>query len=219
MSTEPNNNDAGQNSHHKRHRSRRSGHSLHSRLKIWGLSAALLTTIVILFVTFVYTSSRIKVLTDQVGSLQQQLYSKEREVDDLKSRLTESKNEQDKLIEGRLPSVMKLVPDQVLAVNSDFIKNIVFTEVNEGGSKLYEYKLVVENLSHKIMVPKFRLLIFDKYGVQIGMDQVLRDEELSPGESRSYSSKVDFFMNEEPVYFHVSSTIPAGSERMQGVLK
>jgi cell division protein FtsL len=219
MSMESNNNDTGRHSQHRTHRSRRSGHSLHSRLKIWGLSAALLTMIVILFITIVYTSSRIKVLSDQTGSLQQQLYIKEQEVDDLKSRLTQSKNEQDKLIEGRLPSVMKLVPDQVLAVNSDFIKNIVFTEVNEGGAKRYEYKLVVENPSHTVIVPKFRLLIFDKYGVQIGMDQVLRDEELGPGESRSYSSKVDFFMKEEPVYFHVSSTIPAGSERMQGILK
>ena len=213
------NNDNGQQSLHRTHRSRRSGHSLNSRLKIWGLGSALLMAVVVLFITFVYTSSRIKALSSRADIIQHQLFVKEQEVDDLKSRLSQSKNELDNLIEGRLPSVMRLVPDQVLAVNSDVIKNIVFTEVNEGGSKLYEYKLVVENRSHKIMVPKFRLLIFDKYGVQIGMDQVLRDEELAPGESRSYSSKVDFFMEEEPMYFHVTSTIPAGAERAQGLLK
>jgi hypothetical protein len=91
--------------------------------------------------------------------------------------------------------------------------------VNHDGSRQYEYKLVVENRSHKVIVPKFRLLIFDKYGVQIGMDQILKDQELDPGESRSYSSKVNFFMKEEPAYFHVSSMIPAGAARLQDLLK
>jgi len=107
----------------------------------------------------------------------------------------------------------------VLAVNKDLIKNIVFTVVNHDGAKQYEYKLVMENHSQTRIVPKFRLLIFDKYGVQIGLDQVLTSEELAPGESRSYSSKVDFFMKEEPAYFDVSSMIPTGAERLQSVQK
>ena len=156
----------------------------------------------ILFISFVYSGSRIESLSTQVDTVQKQLFLKNTELDELKSNLSQSKNQLEDLIKGRLPSVIKLVPDKVLAVNSEFIKNIVFTVVTPDGSRQYEYKLVVENPTHKTIVPKFRLLIFDKYGVQIGIDQVLTADELAPGESRSYSSRVDFFMKEEPAYFH-----------------
>ena len=218
MSVESNN-DTDQNSLPKTHRSRRSRSSRHTRMKIWGLSFALLIMFVILFITSAYTSARINQLSIQVSSNQEQLLLKEKEINELKSQLTQSKDELEKLIKGRLPAVMKLVPDQVLTVNKDFIKNIVFTVLTQNDSKHYEYKLVVENLSHKIIVPKFRLLIFDKSGVQIGMDQVLRGEELAPGESRSFSSKIDFFMTEEPAYFQFSSMIPTGADRIQSLLK
>ena len=195
------NTDTSQYSQHRPHRSRRSGSSRNSRQKIWGLSLALLMLLAVLFISFVYGGLRIEELSTRASSVQEQLFLKDKEV------------------EGRLPTVMKLVPDKVLAVNSDLIKNIVFTVVTQDGAKQYEYKLVVENPSHKIIIPKYRLLIFDKYGVQIGIDQVLHGEELAAGESRSYSSRVDFFMKGEPAYFHVSTTIPVGSGRMQGLLK
>lgn len=179
---------------------------------------ALVVVLVILFVTFAYTGLQIEALSTRADAIQAQLFLKEKEIAELKSHLTQSKDELDKLIKGRLPTAMKLVPDKVLAVNTDNIKNIVFTEVKQDGVKRYEYKLVVENHSHKIIIPKFRLLIFDKYGLQIGVDQLLSGEELGPGESRSYSSKVDFFIKEDPAYFHVSSTIPSGAQRMQSLL-
>lgn len=213
------NNDISENSQLRTHRSRRSRHSRHSGLKIWSLSFALLITLVILFISFVYSSSRIEALSTRADAVQKELFLKNKEVDEMKSNLAQSKNELEELIKGRLPSVMKLVPDKVLAVNKDLIKNIVFTVVKQDGSKHYEYKLVMENRNRTRIVPKFRLLIFDKYGVQIGLDQVLTSEELAPGESRSYSSRVDFFMKEEPAYFDVSGMIPSGAERLQSLLK
>ena len=197
--------DTARHATHKTPGSRRSRSSRHSRLKIWGLGLALLITIVILFISFVYSSSRIAELTRRAGAIQDQLFLKEQEVEQLKSRLTHS-------------NLLKLVPDQVFAINRDSIKNIVFSVVSQGGSKIYEYKLVVENLSQQTFAPKFRVLVFDKDGIQIGIDQVLKGEKLAPGESRSYSSRVDLFMKEEPAYFHVSGTIPAGAERMQELL-
>jgi len=183
------------------------------------LSFALIATLVVLFISFVYSGSRIEALSNQADSAQQELFLKTKDVDELKSELAQSKKELEELIKGRLPGVMKLVPDKVLTVNKDLIKNIVFTVVKHDGTKQYEYKLVVENRTHNKTVPKFRLLIFDNYGVQIGLDQVLTSEELAPGESRSYSSKVDYFMKEEPAYFDVSGMIPAGAERLQSRLK
>jgi cell division protein FtsB len=213
------NNDTAQYSRHREHRSRRSRTSRHSGLKIWTLSFLLLVAVTALFILSVYTSSRIQELSTRADSVQRQLFLKKKEVDELTASLTQSKDQLEKLVKGRLPSVMRLEPDKVLAVNKDSIKNIVFTKVKHDGSRQYEYKLVLENRSKKIVVPKFRLLVFDKYGVQIGIDQVLTSEELGPGESRSYSSKVDFFVKEDPAYFHVSSMIPAGAKRLQDFLK
>jgi len=208
------NNNTAQHSGQKPHRSRRSSRSHHSQLKIWALTLALLVTIVILIISSAYNSSRIEKLSTRASDTQEQLFLKEQEVDNLKAQLAQSKNELEKYIEGRIPSVMKLEPDQVLTVDKDIIKNIVFSVVTQNSSKVYEYKLVVENLSRENIVPKFRVLVFDKYGVQIGIDQVLNGEELAPGESRSFSSKVDFFMKNEPVYFQVSSAIPHAAARM-----
>ena len=195
------NNDTNQYSQegtHRSRRSRRSHYSHRSSLKIWALSLALVVAIVVMFISFVYAGARIEELSSRAGSIQKQLILKEKEIVELKSSLTQSKNELQELIKGRLPSVIKLEPDEVLDVNNDLVKNIVFTVVNHDGARQYEYKLVTENHSSKSIVPKFRLMLFDKYGVLIGIDQVLKGEELAPGESRSYSSKVDFFMKEEP---------------------
>lgn len=179
----------------------------------------MLTAVTALFILSVYTGSRIEVLSSRVDSLQQELFLKNKQADELASSLAQTKKQLEKLVKGRLPSVMKLEPDKVLEVNKDSIKNIVFTVVNHDGSKQYEYKLVLENHAKTVIVPKFRLLIFDKYGVQIGVDQVSTAEELDPGDSRSYSSKVDFFMNEVPAYFQVSGRVTAGAERLQGIHK
>jgi len=212
-------NDLSQNSQQSSHRSRRTRSSRHSGLKIWGLSFALIVTLVVLFISFVYSGSRIEALSTRSDLVQQELIQKTKEVNELKADLGQTKKDMEELIKGRLPSVMQLVPDKVLAVKKDMIKNIVFTVVKHDGTKQYEYKLVVENHTHNKIVPKFRLLIFDKYGVQIGLDQVLTSDELAPGESRSYSKKVDFFMKEEPAYFDVSGMMPAGAESLQSLLK
>lgn len=216
------NNDTAQYAHNRTHRSRSSRHSRHSRnsgLKIWALSLALLVVIVVMFISFVYAGSRIEELSSRASSTQEQLFLKEKEFDALKASLAKATKDLDRLVRGRLPSVINLVPDKVLTVKNDLIKNIVFTVVTQDGSKQYEYKLVAENQTQRSIVPKFRLLIFDKYGVQIGIDQVLTGAELAAGESRSYSSRVEFFMKEEPAYFQVSSMIPAGAEHLQGLLK
>ncbi len=212
------NNNTAEYSEHKAHRSRRSSRTRHSSLKIWGLAFALFIMIVILFITIVLNSSRIEKLSSRISSTQEQLFLREHEVEELESQLLQSKKELENYMEGRLPGVMKLEPDQVLAIDKNIIKNIVFSVITQNGSRLYEYKLVVENLTQKRLVPQFNVLVFDRYGVQIGMDQVKKGEELAPGESRSYSSKVNFFMKNEPVYFQVSSAIPHGMERMQNKL-
>ena len=203
------NNESGQVSSQRKGRSRRSRSHRHSDPRIWGLGLALLITVVFLFIRFLYTSLRIEALTNQVNTVQEQLILKENENVKLKSSLAQSKDELKKVIAGRLPSVVRLEPDHVLEVKDDFIKNIVFTVVTQNRHKHYEYKLVVINPSRQIIVPKFKLLLFDKFGVQVGMDQVLKSAELAPGESRSYSSRVELSMDDEPAYFHVSTTMPA----------
>ncbi len=202
------NNNADQYSDRKSRRTRKARRSHNNRMKIWGLTVVLLLLIIILIISRAYSSSQVDKLSNRVSSIQQQLFVKEEEVDDLRSQLTQLKGELKGYVEGRIPSVMSLVPDEVLEVNKDIIKNIVFSVIMQNGSKVYEYKLVMENLTKEIIVPKFKLLIFDKYGIQIGLDQVLKGEVLAPGESRSYSSKVEFFMNNEPVYFQVFSEAP-----------
>ena len=109
-------NDQSQNSQQSSHRSRRTRSSRHSGLKIWGLSFALIVTLVVLFISFVYSGSRIEALSTRSDLVQQELIQKTKEVNELKADLGQTKKDMEELIKGRLPSVMQLVPDKVLAV-------------------------------------------------------------------------------------------------------
>jgi len=58
------------------------------------------------------------------------------------------------MTKGRLPHLLDLVPDKVLPINGPYLKNIVFTLLNQNGTKSYEYKLVMENSTPKTIRPR-----------------------------------------------------------------
>ena len=118
--------------------------------------------------------------------------------------LERSRKELALMIKGRLPHLRELTPDKVINVNISPFKNIVFTVLNQNGKKRYEFKLVMENTGENLVQPDVRIFVFDQHGVQVGMSEITDRVDLMPGESRSYSSVIDRFINEEPRYFFIS---------------
>jgi hypothetical protein len=147
-------------------------------------------------------------LVRENDALQAELTKARQELSQTGPELERTRKIVSEMTKGRLPHLLDLVPDKVLNINSPYLKNIVFTVLNKNGTKSYEYKLVMENSTAKTIHPAARMLVFDRYGVQIGSAEMAGRAEIAPGESRSQSSVIDLFIDEEPRYFYVS-TLPA----------
>ena len=183
-------------------RSRRQRSSRSSALVV-GLASLLGVAVFLLVVVSVILGGRVTTLSNANRTLSEELFRYEQEIRELRPRLEAGERELQMLMEGRLPNLHSLMPDQVIPVQDKYIKNIVFTIVNQGDEKSYEYKLVMDNATHQRIQPRFRVLVFDRMGVQVGVDEVELAEGLSAGESRSHASTLDVFMNSQPRYFAI----------------
>jgi hypothetical protein len=167
------------------------------------LAGLLGVAVFVLVVVSITLGGRVTALGHANRALTEELFTQEQEIRQLRPRLEASERELTMIMEGRLPNLHGLIPDQVIPVQEQYIKNIVFTVVNRGEEKIHEYKLVMENTAHNRVQPRFRVLVFDRMGVQVGVDEVLLAEGLSEGESRSHASTLDVFMNSQPRYFAI----------------
>lgn len=186
----------------RRTRSRRRGSSRNGTLVV-ALSGLLALAVFLLVVVSITLGGRVTALSNANRDLTEELFKHEQDIKLLRPRLEASERELTMLMEGRLPNLHSLIPDQVIPVQEQYIKNIVFTVVNRGDEKTYEYKLVMDNSAHQRIQPRFRVLVFDRMGVQVGGDEVELAEALGAGESRSHASTLDVFMNSQPRYFAI----------------
>jgi len=195
--------------HSARSHSYRSNSALHKVSRRLVLAVALSVSLMVLLLVIIFSVVRISSLDRENDVLQTELIKARQELSQAGPELERTRKIVSEMTKGRLPHLLDLVPDKVLNINSPYLKNIVFTILNQNGTKSYEYKLVIENSTAKtIHPPAARMLVFDRYGVQIGSAEVAGRVELAPGESRSQSSVIDRFIDEEPRYFYVS-TLPA----------
>jgi hypothetical protein len=118
----------------------------------------------------------------------------------------------DELVKSRIPGLMPLIYDEPISVDEDYIRNIIFTLVNNGSNQYYEYRLVMHNDSLSVIRPTVEILLFNDIGVQIGeaevdymgaSDEVIRSA-LNPGDVRSYTSSIQLIRDEKPRYFLVA---------------
>ena len=183
--------------HASRNRQRRSSQRLM-------LAVALAISILILLLVSVYATIRISHLIQENSDMHGEVFKLKQELSLVAPELERSSKERATLIKGRLPHLRDLVADKVIAINEPPIKNIVFTVLNQNGNKRFEFKLVVENTKDTILHPDVRIFAFDRHGVQVGMAEISDHNGINPGESRSYSSIIDRFLDEEPIYFFAS---------------
>ena len=184
-------------------RSRRQRSTARSSTLVAVLAGLLGLSVFLLVVGAITLGGRVTTLANANRALTEELFRHEQEIRQLRPRLEASERELQMLMEGRLPNLHSLVPDQVIQVQEQYIKNIVFTVVNQGEDKIYEYKLVMDNADQLRIQPRFRVLVFDRMGVQVGVDEVELGDALGAGESRSHASTLDVFMDSQPRYFAI----------------
>ena len=199
--------------HSTRSRSYRSSSDLHKVSRRLALAVALSVSLLVLLFVIIFSVIRIDGLVEENDALKAELTKTRLELSQTVPELERTRKIMSGMTKGRLPHLLDLVPDKVLQVNGSYHKNIVFTVLNQNGTKSYEYKLVMENSTAKMVRPAARIFVFDRFGVQIGSAEVAGRADLASGESRSQSGVIDRFIDEEPRYFYVSTLLgdkPAG---------
>lgn len=192
--------------HTSRNRSYRSSSDLHKRSHRVALAVALSVSLLVLFLVIIFSVVRISGLVGENDVLQAELVKIRQDLSQTGPELERTRKMVSEMTKGRLPHLIDLAPDKVIMINGSYLKNIVFTVLNQNGTRRYEYKLVMENATTRTVYPEARMFVFDRYGVQIGSAEVAGRSGLAPGESRSQTSVIDRFIDEEPRYFYVSTS-------------
>lgn len=188
-------------SHRRSQHSDRSGHRRRSQRLM--LAMALGVTLLLLVVVSVFSAIRIGTLTDANDVMNAELFQARQELAKVAPELQQARKELANVTQGRLPHLRELTPDKVIQVDSGYVKNIVFTLLHSSSGTRYEYRVVMENKSESLIRPDVRVFVFDHRGIQVGMGDVADRTDMIPGESRSYSSAIERFMDAEPRYFYV----------------
>lgn len=185
---------------HAEHASRTARRRRSQRLM---LAIALGVALLLLLLVSIFTGARIEHLSSENSKLNADLFQARQQLAKATPELQEARKELADVTKGRLPHLRELVPDKVIKLDAGYVKNIVFTVLRQNGQTRYEYRIVMENASDGMVRPEVRVLAFDQRGIQVGTGEVTDRSDMSPGESRAYSSVIDRFMDEEPRYFYV----------------
>jgi len=195
---------AGTRHSSRRHSSRSHAEKHKSHYKLV-LPMALAVSVLALLLVGVFLIVSINDHEQEIDVLHAELTKTRQELKQVAPELQRAQKTLADMAKDRLPYLHDLVPDKVLNINNAYVKNVVFTVLNQNGTNIYEFKLVVENSSTRNVRPKSRMIVFDRNGVQIGGAEIADLAELAPGESRSQSAVIDRFIDAEPRYFYVST--------------
>lgn len=163
-----------------------------------------------LIVESVLTGTRITTLSRENNTLRGELVEAKSELAKVLPELKQTRRELEDMIKDRMPHLRVIEPDKVVNINDGYVKNILFSVLKTNSNKKYEYKLVMENKTGLSVRPQVMILAFDNHGVQIGMAEVNERLELLPGESRSETSAIRFFIDAEPRFFFIRTSNGAG---------
>ena len=185
----------------------RGGYARHSRRSSqrMALALGLMLSLGALAVLAIFSYVVISGLKERASTFEVELAARDAEIARLKPEVTELREKLTAVLQKRLANLQTMEADKVIPIVEGYVKNIVFTPVKHAGKTEYEYKLVLENLSEDPVQPKARVLVFNDYGVQIGVGLVSDNKELMSGESRSYSNTIDLFLSDTPAYFTVAT--------------
>jgi len=190
-------------------RVRGSHHSRTRLIQILGITLALSLLInLLLSIALASYARKASLLSGVSASLRLQLSDITEQSENQAAQIKTLESEIAALTLKRLPGLIGLNFDEVLKINKQYVKNIVFTRTGKNGSHLYEYKVVLENYDSALQ-PALKIILFDRNGVQVGMSELSSKAEqggiirLDQDEVRTHYAVVQLADDAEPEYFQV----------------
>ncbi|MCI0732520.1 MAG: hypothetical protein L0Y38_01700 [Methylococcaceae bacterium] len=172
---------------------------------IVGFSMALFASLCIILTLCI----QIRLYSTQLAGFKQAESFRSKEIEEMKTRMTELEVEIAEMVQSRLPNLKELAFDKVIEIDHRYVKNIVFTLTGKNGHKSFEYKTVLENSGTEAIEPAAKVIFFDRLGIQIGQANIENDVPgsdqglLDPGEVRSFYNSIQFAESLLPRYFRV----------------
>jgi len=170
------------------------------------LAAVTLLFLIVLFFTWLHSTKESSEHHQSLLDLRKQ----EAVVKNLTVELETVKKERDILVQKRIPGLIPMLYDEAIAIDNEFVRNIIFTLAKSGNKNIYEYRLVLQNNTLTITRPKAEIILFNDIGIQIGMAHIEQTDAttdlegraaLDPGEVRSYTAAIKLIRDEKPSYF------------------
>ncbi len=191
---------------------RHSHYSHHHRTRaIYGLGILS----VFLFLAFLFVSIKLSLYAKDLNDVTVLFHRQERELQKLRPMVARLEKEIAELVQQRLPGLHPLVFDQLISIDQQYVRNIIFTLIGKEENRQYEYKLTVKNNGLTAVHPIVKILFFDQLGIQVAHSVIGVDERGDPtldvlerGEVRSYTQVIDLSNGHQAHYFMVMVDLP-----------
>lgn len=173
----------------------------------------LVVVIVAAAVTGIFGLRQLQRFRGEANELATRTRQLEGELTRTRDRLTELGTDLRVLLANRIPGIAQISFGRPTEVNDRYVRSLTLVRAGTGGEQWVEYNIVLENGRTTPVVPALRILLFDAAGLQTGIarpgvtDAVAPGAlaALAPGETRTYSGRVQAVRRAEPVYFLVEA--------------
>jgi hypothetical protein len=167
--------------------------------RLTALVALLAVTLVMVSMGWIMAWAKLKKVESDNLSLDVNLRQTGGQLESLKARLLEREAAVQAMVEKRIPGLSLLEYNKVIGLNDKYVQNIRFAEAGTSNSRAIEYHVIVKNDTSDLVSPKVKIFLFDQFGIETGFAKLKspdrtddgRSEELQPGETRSYTGRMD----------------------------
>ena len=191
---------------------RRAHYSRNHRSRVvYGLG----TLAAILFFAFLFVSIKLSLYAKELNDITILNHRQERELKELRPMVERLEKQVADLVQQRIPGLHPLVFDQLISIDQQYVRNIIFTLIGKEENRQYEYKLTMKNNGLTAVHPIVKILFFDQLGIQVANSVIGVDEHGDPtldvlerGEVRSYTKTIDLSDGHQARYFMVMVDLP-----------
>jgi len=182
--------------------------------QLWATRLIALTAIiaaVVLAILLIRSHFRGETLDAEAGLLASEVNRVQNELEQTKQLLAAQEVERNTLMKQRIPGLAVLAIDRIFDVDNQYVKKLSFSTAGSGDDQALACHAVLKNAGAATISPYATILLFDRKGLQTGAARLIREaasppvehDMLEPGETRTYSARIEPIRPDPPFYFLV----------------
>ncbi len=175
------------------------------------IALAAIIAAVVLAIVLIRSHFRGETLDAEAGFLASEVNRVRHELEQARQLLAAQEVERNTLMKQRIPGLAVLAFDRIFDVDNQYVKKLSFSTAGPGDGQALACYAVLKNTSAAPISPYATILLFDRKGLQTGAAHLIREtasppvehDMLEPGETRTYSARIEPIRPDPPFYFLV----------------